>query len=178
MTKDAKKMLRYLIDESKNQNSVAVEVDINKINNIPNIRFAKRNLLDELKLIGVISVYKENILGEVLVYLTSDGLEYFDDLEEKKESSGIILNVSGGQVNIANDNGSINAVINDKFNERGAILEPEYKSKKGTKEMDLPLNKNGEKVFISYSWTPDCNKKWVEHLVHRLESDGVQASAN
>lgn len=174
MTKDAKKMLKYIVDEAKSKNSTTVEVDINKINNIPNIRFAKKKLLDELELVGTISGYKENILGEVFVYLTSDGLEYFDDLEENKESSSIVLNVSGGQVNIANKNGSIDAVINDKFNERDALLEPEYKSKKGIKEMDLSLNKNREKVFISYSMTSDHHMKWIEELVHRLESDGVQ----
>jgi hypothetical protein len=30
------------------------------------------------------------------------------------------------------------------------------------------------KVFVSYSWTPESNKRWVEQLVHRLEMDGVQ----
>lgn len=168
MTKDAQKLLKYMVNESKRNNNATIEVDINRINNIPNIRFAKKKLLNELEALGAISGYKENILGEITVYLTSDGLEYFDDLAEDKETSSVVFNISGGQVNIANDNGSINTVINDKVNGQDVILKPEYKS---NKEESLHSN---EKVFVSYSWTPDCNKKWVEQLVHRLESDGVQ----
>lgn len=33
---------------------------------------------------------------------------------------------------------------------------------------------NANKIFISYSWTPESNKKWVEELVKKLEKDGVQ----
>lgn len=171
MTKDAQKLLRHIIDGAKSQNSATVEIDISKIDNIPNIEFAQKKLLNELEAVGVISGYQANILGEVFVYLTSDGLEYFDDLRENKESSNIVFNVSGGQVNIANDKGSINAVINDKLCEKDTILESEYK---GNKKVSLASNKEAEKVFISYSWTPDYNKKWVEQLVNRLESDGIE----
>lgn len=171
MTKDAQKLLRHIIDGAKSQNSATVEIDISKVDNIPNIEFAQKKLLNELEAVGVISGYQANILGEVFVYLTSDGLEYFDDLRENKESSNIVFNVSGGQVNIANDKGSINAVINDKLCEKDTILESEYK---GNKKVSLASNKEAEKVFISYSWTPDYNKKWVEQLVNRLESDGIE----
>lgn len=171
MTKDAQKLLRHIIDGAKSQNSATVEIDIGKIDNIPNIGFAQKKLLNELETAGVISGYQANILGEVFVYLTSDGLEYFDDLRESKESSNMVFNVSGGQVNIANDKGSINAVINDKLCEKDTRLESEYKE---NKKISLALNKEAEKVFISYSWTPDYNKKWVEQLVNRLESDGIE----
>ena len=171
MTKDAQKLLRHIIEGAKSQNSATVEIDISKIDNIPNIEFAQKKLLNELEAVGVISGYQANILGEVFVYLTSDGLEYFDDLKENKESSNIVFNVSGGQVNIANDKGSINAVINDKLCEKDTILESEYKE---NKKVSLASNKEAEKVFISYSWTPAYNKKWVEQLVNRLESDGIE----
>lgn len=171
MTKDAQKLLRHIIDGAKSQNSATVEIDISKIDNIPNIGFAQKRLLNELETAGVISGYQANILGEVFVYLTSDGLEYFDDLRENKESSNIVFNVSGGQVNIANDKGSINAVINDKLCEKDIILESEYKE---NKKVSLASNREAEKVFISYSWTPDYNKKWVEQLVNKLESDGIE----
>ena len=171
MTKDAQKLLRHIIYGAKSQNSATVKIDISKIDNIPNIGFAQKKLLNELETAGVISGYQDNILGEVFVYLTSDGLEYFDDLKVNKESSNIVFNVSGGQVNFANDKGSINAVINDKLCEKDTILESEYKE---DKKVSLSSNKKAEKVFISYSWTPDYNKKWVKQLVHRLESDGIE----
>lgn len=171
MTKDAQKLLKHIIDETKSQNSTTVKIDISKIKNIPNIEFAQKKLLNELEAVGVISGYQANILGEVFVYLTSDGLEYFDNLREDRESSNMVFNVLGGQVNIANDNGSINAIINDGVNERNVVAKTDYKEKK---EPSLPSNTNAEKIFISYSWTPACNKKWVEQLVHRLESDGIE----
>lgn len=42
------------------------------------------------------------------------------------------------------------------------------------KEKSASLDTKSNKVFISYSWTPERNKKWVEQLVHRLEKDGVE----
>lgn len=40
MTKDAQKLLKHIIDETKSQNSTTVKIDISKIKNIPNIEFA------------------------------------------------------------------------------------------------------------------------------------------
>lgn len=80
MTKDAEKLLKYIVDVSKHQNNVEVEVNVNAIKNIPNIQYSKNKLLNELEAAGVICGYNENILGEVFVYLTTDGLEYFDNL--------------------------------------------------------------------------------------------------
>lgn len=171
MTKDAEKLLRYIVDESQKSNDAEVEVDINRIENIPNMRFAKNKLLGELEAVGTISGYKENILGEISVYLTSDGLEYFDDLKEDEKSSNIVFNVSGGQVNVANDNGKINAVTSNKSNDSEVLVSHEHKT---YKETSLLLNNKEEKVFISYSWTPESNKNWVKQFIHRLEADGVQ----
>lgn len=42
MTKDAQKLLRHIIDGAKSQNSATVEIDISKIDNIPNIEFAQK----------------------------------------------------------------------------------------------------------------------------------------
>lgn len=112
MTKDAEKLLKYIVDESKHHNNVEVEVNVSAIKDIPNIRHSKNKLLNELEAVGVISGYKENILGEISVYLTTDGLEYFDNLNRDVNSSSIVFNVSGGQVNIANDNGKIEAAQN------------------------------------------------------------------
>ncbi len=55
-----------------------------------------------------------------------------------------------------------------RFIVRGAIKY--YNSK----NVNILSNEEERKVFISYSRTPDYNKKWVERLVHRLESDGIE----
>lgn len=43
MTKDAQKLLKHIIDETKSQNSTTVKIDISKIKNIPNIEFAQKS---------------------------------------------------------------------------------------------------------------------------------------
>lgn len=43
MTKDAQKLLKHIIDETKGQNSTTVKIDISEIKNIPNIEFAQKS---------------------------------------------------------------------------------------------------------------------------------------
>ena len=58
MTKDAKKLLKYIVDISKKNNTTEVSIEINELKEIPNIGIAKNKLLDELQAIGAISEYK------------------------------------------------------------------------------------------------------------------------
>lgn len=114
MTKDAKKLLKYIVDISKKNNTTEVSIEINELKEIPNIGIAKNKLLDELQAIGAISEYKENILGELYVYLTTDGKEYFED-EEKEgltNKNEMVIHMNGGQFNLANDNATIYATQN------------------------------------------------------------------
>lgn len=114
MTKDAKKLLKYIVDISKKNNTIEVSIEINELKEIPNIGIAKNKLLDELQAIGAISEYKENILGELYVYLTTDGKEYFED-EEKEgltNKNEMVIHMNGGQLNLANDNATIYATQN------------------------------------------------------------------
>lgn len=114
MTKDAKKLLKYIVDMSKKNNTTEVSIEINELKEIPNIGIAKNKLLDELQAIGAISEYKENILGELYVYLTTDGKEYFED-EEKEgltNKNEMVIHMNGGQLNLANDNATIYATQN------------------------------------------------------------------
>lgn len=115
MTKDAEELLKYIVDESKKQNNMKVSMEINDLKDIPNIRIAKDKLLNELKMAGVISGYKENILGELYAYLTTDGQEYFKEKEQEgtMSNNGMIINMSGGQLNFAKDNATIHAVQNN-----------------------------------------------------------------
>jgi len=118
MTKDAEKLLKYIVNESKKQNSTEVSIEINDITDIPNVRIAKNKLLDELEVAGVISGYKENTLGELYAYLTTDGQEYFEEKEQEDtmSNSGMIINVNGGQLNFARDNATIHATQNNGVN--------------------------------------------------------------
>lgn len=108
--------------------------------------------------------------GDISINLTLDGITYFDDVKER--NSAVIFNVSGGQVNIAKDNGKIDAIMGN--------TEPQKERKK----IDVPIDNvyrsnestsgTGKKVFISYSWVPGSNKEWVRKLAQKLEQDGVE----
>ena len=108
--------------------------------------------------------------GDISINLTLDGITYFDDVKEK--NSAVIFNASGGQVNIAKDNGKIDAVMGN--------TEPQKERKKIDVPMDKVYQRNestsetGKKVFISYSWVPESNKEWVRKLAQKLEQDGVE----
>lgn len=114
MTKYAKKLLKYIVDISKKNNTTEVSIEINELKEIPNIGIAKNKLLDELQAIGAISEYKENILGELYVYLTTDGKEYFEDDEKEglTNKNEMVIHMNGGQLNLANDNAAIYATQN------------------------------------------------------------------
>lgn len=119
MTKDAEKLLKYIVDKSYKENKTEVSIEISELKSIPNIEFVKNKLLDELQVAGVISNYKENILGELFAYLTTDGQEYFDEKEEDiMNGNGMVINMSGGQLNFAKDNATIYATQNNGVNGR------------------------------------------------------------
>lgn len=120
MTRDAEKLLKYIVDKSNKDNNTKVSIEIGELENIPNIRIVKNKLLAELQAEGTISEYKENILGELFVYLTTDGLEYFDGKKQRDMMSGngMIINMSGGQFNFAKDNAIINATQNNGVNSK------------------------------------------------------------
>lgn len=118
MTKDAEKLLRYIVDESKQQNNMKVSIEINNIKDIPNIRIVKNKLLKELEAAEVISGYTENVLGELYAYLSTDGQEYFErkGKENMMSTNGVVINMNGGQFNLAKDNATINATQNNGVN--------------------------------------------------------------
>lgn len=146
MTIDAQKLLKHIIYESKSQNNPTVEIDINKINDIPNIRFEKNMLLEELKLQGIISGYRENILGKTFVYLTTDRLKYFVDMGRNKEISNIVFNISGGQVNIANDNGTVKTSTSEKTRDLEEVVKEEHGTNKANNSL---TSAKGSKVTLT-----------------------------
>lgn len=120
MTKDAEKLLKYIVDKADKDNDTEVSIEINDLKNIPNMKIAKNKLLKELEVAGVISGYKENVLGELYAYLTTDGQDYFKEKkqEDPMGNTGMIINMNmnGGQFNLAKDNATINATQNNGVN--------------------------------------------------------------
>lgn len=140
MTKDAEKLLRYIVDKSIKDNDTEISIEIGELNNIPNIGIAKNRLLFELQTEGVISEYKENTLGELFAYVTTDGQGYFDGKEQEDLMSkrGMVINMNGGQLNFANDNAIINATQNNGVdgNELDDIIKGIMENLSGLKKED------------------------------------------
>ncbi len=173
MRKDSVIFLRKLLEYRQKVKEDNFLINYQYFKDIPSIENAVFDILEDLINNNCLTSNSRvtDLEGNININLTLDGITYFEDSENKGRDESIIFNVSGGQVNIANDNGVVRASTNEKSNDYKAEIKNEYNP---DKEKDV-LSKDKEgKVFISYSWTPESNKRWVEKLVHRLEADGIQ----
>ena len=173
MRKDSEMFLKKILDYRNNIGKNNFELDFQYFNDIPSIETAIYDILDDLVRNNCLTSKSQviDLEGDISINLTLDGITYFDDVKER--NSDVIFNVSGGQVNIAKDNGKIDAVMGN--------TEPQKERKKIDVPMDKVYQRNestsetGKKVFISYSWVPESNKEWVRKLAQKLEQDGVMS---
>lgn len=102
-----RKCLQYRIEKKKD----AFEIDINYFSEIPNIEIEINEIMEELKMQKCIS-RKSELTGKIIhIYLTLDGITYFDDYKGKEQK--ITVNINGDQINIATDHGMIDAKKED-----------------------------------------------------------------
>ena len=190
MTRDAEKLLKFIVNKAEQEGIEEVSFNVSEVTGIPNLGVNIKRLCQELENNGMVCGYRVYINNRAVIALTLEGLEYFDEKEETNKMMGnknFSITVSGGQVNVASgnatinatqnngiyadDNGTISASLNDDSKDFGVVVKNGYRT---DKETNILSNGMEGKVFVSYSWTPESNKKWVEQLVHRLESDGIQ----
>ena len=172
MRKDSEMFLKKILDYRNNIGKNNFEFNFQYFNDIPSIETAIYDILDDLVRNNCLTSKSQviDLEGDISINLTLDGITYFDDVKER--NSDVIFNISGGQVNIAKDNGKIDAVMGN--------TEPQKERKKIDVPMDKVYQRNestsetGKKVFISYSWVPESNKEWVRKLAQKLEQDGVE----
>lgn len=172
MRKDSEMFLKKILDYRNNIGKNNFELNFQYFNDIPSIETGIYDILDDLVRNNCLTSKSQviDLEGDISINLTLDGITYFDDVKEK--NSAVIFNASGGQVNIAKDNGKIDAVMGN--------TEPQKERKKIDVPMDKVYQRNestsetGKKVFISYSWVPESNKEWVRKLAQKLEQDGVE----
>lgn len=119
MTKDARKILKFITDRANETNSSDVCFNAREIQNIPNIDLVYKKLIKELKEMNMLSDYIIVCGDQVRVWLTTDGLEYFMERREATEiveNQKILFTVNGGQVNVASGNATIHAIQNNGVN--------------------------------------------------------------
>lgn len=174
MRKDSELFLKKILEYRSKINKDEFQINYLHFSEIPSIRTAIFDILKDLINNNCITSQSRvtDIEGDVSINLTMDGITYFDDVVQR-DGQKIIFNVSsGGSVNLARDNGRVEAIQN---NQKYDIVNEKLKVIAGN-ENDLKAgsSKHRKKVFISYSWVPESNKSWVANLAKRLESDGVE----
>lgn len=128
MTKDAEKLLKQIADMSEQCNDIKVTIDINKIQKILSTQISINNLLDELKSNDFISSYEDNIYGEINVNLMSNKTEDFYKNKRLIRVSGndCVVNITGGQLNVASGNASIISTNTGGISENELPIEITY----------------------------------------------------
>lgn len=118
MTKDAIKILKFITDRAKEMNSSDISFNAGEIHNVPNIYFVYGKLLKELKEMQMLSEYIVVCGDQVRVWLTTDGLEYFDTTNKIARSEGTYMNVfTGNASNIQIQQGNVDSKQNQTLRE-------------------------------------------------------------
>lgn len=112
MRKDSEVFLRKCLQYKAGMGEDAFELDINYFSEIPNLEVEIDEIIEELKIQNCISGKSELIGKTIQIYLTLDGITYFNSYKGKEQ--GITINFNGDQINIATDNGKIGAKKYDK----------------------------------------------------------------
>lgn len=107
MRKDSEIFLRKCLQYKTEIGEDAFELNITYFGGIPNIEVEIDEIINELKTLKCISK-KSEIIGETIqIYLTLDGITYFS--KQKINEKGITINFNGDQINVATNNGRIDA---------------------------------------------------------------------
>lgn len=116
MTKDAEKLLNYIVNKAQRENIKEVSFSINEVTEISNLNMSIKKLCQELEHNGMICGFKIYINNKAAISLATGGLEYFAERRDEKEmmdNKNVSFTVHGGQVNIASGNATINATQNN-----------------------------------------------------------------
>lgn len=116
MTKDAEKLLKYIVNRAQQENVDQVSFGINEVTGIPNLNTGIKKLCQELEHDGMVCGFKIYVNNKTTISLTTDGLEYFNERKTENEmidNKNVSFTVHGGQVNIASGNATINATQNN-----------------------------------------------------------------
>lgn len=109
MSRDAERLLKFIVDEAKRLNVTSIGFNIKEVHDIHNSCFTISKLFDELIICGMLSNYIMTSDGNVGAYLTSEGISYFELQKKYYEKKGSYNNIFHGEfsadsVNTPDDN--------------------------------------------------------------------------
>ena len=115
MKKDSELFLKTILEYRKKVGKDSFVIICRDYKDIPRIQTAMINILEDLIQNNCLTSQSKvtDLEGHVSINLTLDGIAYFDDTKTKGNTSNYIFNISGGQLNFAKDNGTINAAVNN-----------------------------------------------------------------
>lgn len=148
MRKDSKLFLEKLLKYREEKNIDTFELHIDFFSDIPNIGTEINVILDELKIKNCISQKSVYVEDKIKIYLTLDGITYFDEVIEEKNNLPIIFHVEGSQINVANDNGKIEATQSNNEEKTKYIVIKERAKTNNVKNSNMSSDSgNGEIIF-------------------------------
>lgn len=118
MRKDSEKFLEILLKMRAERGTDYINTKASDFKDIPNIEMNQSDILKDLKRNNCVSENSNlNIIGEMDIYLTLDGIDYFNDKKKEemdKMKKGMTINVrDNAQLNLAQDNGVVYATQNN-----------------------------------------------------------------
>lgn len=126
LRKDSEKFLEIILKKREQDGRDIIICALDAFNEIPNIGFNIRNIMDDLKVHNCISSQSTVFIsGEVQVILTIDGIEYFRNkkvqMREGQKASNHNINNFYGQVSgVQIQQGTVNSLqsqsVNQEFN--------------------------------------------------------------
>lgn len=126
LRKDSEKFLEIILKKREQDGRDIIICALDAFNEIPNIGFNIRNIMDDLKVHNCISSQSTVFIsGEVQVILTIDGIEYFRNkkvqMREGQKTSNHNINSFYGQVSgVQIQQGTVNSLqsqsVNQEFN--------------------------------------------------------------
>ena len=110
LRKDSEKFLEIVLREREKIGEDALSFGLEDFKEIPNIQMNIKTILDDLKIHGCISDNSSMyVTGEMDIYLTMEGIEYFKDKKGVEQMSSNVNNFYGPVNNMQMQQGTINS---------------------------------------------------------------------
>lgn len=151
MRKDSELFLKRTLEYKRKTENDAFKLNINYFSDIPNIEIEIEDIIEELKREQCISQKSEILDESISIYLTLNGITYFDAEKEVKNNQNIIFNVTGGQINIANNNGKVEARQyrnNEKSKTKVIVIKDTKIEKQTSKDSSVTSSNSGYETII------------------------------
>ncbi len=167
MKKDSEKFLQIVLDAHKRLSSYQLQLQIEEFESIPNIIFVIGDILKDLKLHNCIGEHSMmDLSGNITIFLTTDGIEYFEEKTKKaNENSNTYINSNiqnisnyGGTNTVVQNNNSIDVELIKKM-----IIEIKEEIKESNKELAEDLDIILEDIEAGHS-TPKRIQNWINNI--------------